>query len=136
MGITLKPSKSSFCMNRIKWFGRVFNSNGVTADPDKISNITSSGKPTNLEDARSLLMACQFNAKFIFGTKDKRSYEEITAPLRPYNTINYGKKSLRYTGVINWNSFLRDLPNDFVLSISHFKTYYKKRCISNYESLN
>ena len=35
MGIILKPSKSKFCMTRMKWFGRIFTGHRVTADPDK-----------------------------------------------------------------------------------------------------
>ena len=61
-GIVLKPSKSTFGLTRIKWFGREFHSNGVTADKDKIGNIKMAGQPTSTEDVRSLLMACQFNA--------------------------------------------------------------------------
>ena len=54
MGITLKLSKSTFAMNSIKWFGRTFNSNGVTADIDKIQEIVKEGRPNNIEDVRSL----------------------------------------------------------------------------------
>lgn len=82
MGIILKLSKSTFCMNRVKWFGRIFSGNGVTADDDKIENIKEAGRPTSTEDVRSLLMACQFNAKFSFDNKRGTSYEEATAPLR------------------------------------------------------
>ena len=45
--------------NRIKWFGRTFHSNGVTAAPQKIQNIE--GRPKNTGDVRLLLMACQYN---------------------------------------------------------------------------
>ena len=82
MGITLKLSKSTFAMNSIKWFGRTFNSNGVTADIDKIQEIVKEGRPNNIEDVRSLLMACQYNAKFAFDNKNQGSYEEVTSPLR------------------------------------------------------
>ena len=40
------------------------------------------GRPNNIEDIRSLLMACQYNAKFAFDNKNMGSYEEVTAPLR------------------------------------------------------
>ena len=82
MGITLKLSKSTFAMSSIKWFGRTFNSNGVTADIDKIQDIVKEGRPNNVEDVRSLLMACQYNAKFAFDNNDLGSYEEVTSPLR------------------------------------------------------
>ena len=81
-GITLKPSKSKFCMTRMKWFGRIFTGHGVTADPEKHANIKEAGPPTSIEDVRSLLMACQFNAKFSFDSTPGESYEDITLPLR------------------------------------------------------
>ena len=81
-GIALKLSKSSFCLNRIKWFGRIFTGNGVTADADKIEHIKEAGRPETTEDVRSLLMACQFNAKFYLNSCSDASYEEVTAPLR------------------------------------------------------
>ena len=81
-GITLKPSKSKFCMSRMKWFGRIFTGHGVTADPEKHANIKEAGPPTSIEDVRSLLMACQFNARFSFDSTTGLSYEDITFPLR------------------------------------------------------
>ena len=66
MGITLKLSKSTFAMPMIKWFGRTFTSNGVTADIGKVEGIIDEGRPKDIEEVRSLLMACQYNAKFAF----------------------------------------------------------------------
>ena len=83
-GITLKLSKSSFCLTQVKWFGRIFTGHGVTADIDKIEHIEGVGRPANKEDMRSLLMACQFNAKFSFDNAVGQNYEEITAPLRHF----------------------------------------------------
>jgi hypothetical protein len=81
-GIVLKLTKSSFCLNRIKWFGRIFTGNGITADPDKLEHIKQAGRPSSTEEVRSLLMACQFNAKFSFDTNPDTTYEDTTAPLR------------------------------------------------------
>ena len=46
----LKPSKSTFGLTRIKWFGREFHSNGVTADQDKIGKIKNAGRPKTTEE--------------------------------------------------------------------------------------
>ena len=54
-GIVIKPSKSTFCMPRIKWFGRIFTGNGVTADPTKQERIKEAGPPTSIEEVRSLM---------------------------------------------------------------------------------
>ena len=42
-------------------------------------NIQGGGRPRNIEDVRSLLMACQYNAKFTFDNTLNLSYEEVTA---------------------------------------------------------
>ena len=79
-GITLKLSKSNFCMKEVEWFGRRFTPYGVSAKP-KISIIQEKGRPSSSEDVRSLLMACQYNAKFTFDNPTvTESYEEITEP--------------------------------------------------------
>ena len=82
-GIVLKTSKTHTCLNKIKWFGRTFTSQGVTVDQDKINAIVDEGRPENTEDVRSFLMACQYNAKFLFDSQEvQETYEEVTAPLR------------------------------------------------------
>ena len=88
-GITLKPSKSNICQREIQWFGRTFTPYGVGADKKKIDQIKEKGRPNNTEDVRSLLMACQYNAKFAFDNPETPdSYEQITAPLRKLLTRN------------------------------------------------
>ena len=82
-GIVLKSSKTNSCLNSIKWFGRTFTSEGVTVDKDKINAIVAEGRPESIEETRSFLMACQYNAKFLFDSPEiTDSYEDITAPLR------------------------------------------------------
>ena len=62
----------------------------------KIDSIKENGRPQNTEDVRSLLMACQYNAKFSFDNPTAtESYEEITAPLRALL-----KKNTRF----HWNN--------------------------------
>lgn len=81
-GKILKPSKSKFCMSRMKWFGRIFTGHGVTADSEKHTMIKEAGKPSSIEDVLSLRMACQFNAKFSFDSTPGASYEDTTFHLR------------------------------------------------------
>ena len=88
-GIVLKLSKSNICKREIQWFGRTFTPYGVGADKKKIDNIKEKGRPVNTEEIRSLLMACQYNAKFAFDSPQTTdSYEQITAPLRKLLTKN------------------------------------------------
>ena len=81
-GVRLKLEKSTIFENKVNWFGRVFSATGVSASPDKINNICQAGRPDTVEEVRSLLQACAFNAKFAFDHSEGRSYSEITAPLR------------------------------------------------------
>ena len=81
-GITLKLAKSTFGKTRVKWFGRVFSADGVSADPAKIKIIQTAGRPTTTDEVRSLIQAAAYNAKFTFDHKKGASYEETTAPLR------------------------------------------------------
>ena len=78
----LKLSKSTFCSPEVKWFGRVFSNMGYSADPDKLAFIVEAGRPTSIEDMRSFLQACSYNAKFTFDHSQPQTYQEITAPLR------------------------------------------------------
>ena len=82
MGVRLKLSKSTFCSPEVKWFGRVFGNKGYSADPDKIRLIVEAGRPNTIEDIRSFLQACSYNAKFAFDHTQPYTYQEITAPLR------------------------------------------------------
>ena len=56
--------------------------NGVSESPEKIDNIIQEGRPDNVEEVRSLLQACTYNAKFAFNHKEGGNYSDITAPLR------------------------------------------------------
>ena len=81
-GVRLKLGKSTFCSPEVKWFGRVFSNQGYSADPDKLAAIVEAGRPTSIEDMRSFLQACSYNAKFTFDHSQPQTYQEITAPLR------------------------------------------------------
>ena len=113
MGITLKLSKSTFAMPMIKWFGRTFNSNGVTADIEKVNGIIDEGRPKDVEEIRSLLMACQYNAKFAFDNGELGSYEEVTLPLR---------RLLRKDAVFCWNNEVEEAYSKLMDIISNPST--------------
>ena len=50
LDIVFKSSKSTFGLTHIKWFGREFHSNGVTADQGKaIGKIKNTGTPPTTE---------------------------------------------------------------------------------------
>ena len=85
-GVTLKLSKSTFCMNEIHWFGRTFTPFGVRVDTKKTKVIIEQRRPQSLEDVRSFLMACQHIMPNLLLRLPSLSdiyeiYEELTAPL-------------------------------------------------------
>ena len=73
-GITFKLAKSTFCLPEVRWFGRVFSSTGMSADPDKISHIITAGRPGTTEDVRSFLQAAAYNAKYTFDHQETQTY--------------------------------------------------------------
>ena len=81
-GVRLRRDKSTIFENQVNWFGRVFWDTGASASPDKIDTLSQAGRPTTVEEVRSLLQACTVNAKFTFNHGERRSYSEITAPLQ------------------------------------------------------
>ena len=81
-GVRLKLSKSTFCSSEVSWFGRIFSGTGMSADPTKIAAIIEAGRPRTMEDVRSFLQACAYNAKFSFDHSNHSTYQEVTAPLR------------------------------------------------------
>ena len=64
-----------------------------------------------------------------FHNHETRSAELLHVPL--FNTINFGKNSLRYNGVIKWNSFHRDF-SEFRKLFSYYKV--KKFLIAHFTS--
>ena len=79
-GLTLRKEKCTFGKTSVSWFGWKFSKSGISADPEKIRAIKNEGRPSSTEDVKSLLQACQFNARFMFDTD--RAYAQLTAPLR------------------------------------------------------
>ena len=53
-GYTFKISKSTFLTREVPWFGRIYSEAGISADPEKIKNITQSGCPQSIEEVKSL----------------------------------------------------------------------------------
>ena len=60
----------------------MFSATGMSADPDKIHHIISSGRPESIEEVRSFLQAAAYNARYMFDNREDKTYEEVTKPLR------------------------------------------------------
>ena len=79
-GLTLRREKCTFGATSVTWFGWVFSASGMSADPKKLEAIKTAGRPESVDDVKSFLQACQFNAKFMFDTEN--AYAQTTRPLR------------------------------------------------------
>ena len=79
-GLTLRKEKCNFGKREITWFGWTFTASGMSADQKKVEAIKQAGRPESTDDVKSFLQACQYNAKFMFGTK--HAYAQVTWPLR------------------------------------------------------
>ena len=75
-GLTLKREKCEFNKAEIKFFGYIFNRNGMKPDPEKVEALRSAAMPSSLEEMRSFLGMCNFSSHFI------PNYSVMTAPLR------------------------------------------------------
>ena len=74
--VRLNKEKCSFSKSEIKFYGHIFSSKGVKADPDKTQAITNMSKPESASEVRSLLGMTHYVSRYI------PDYATITAPLR------------------------------------------------------
>ena len=75
-GITFDPNKTQLGLRKIKFFGMVFDENGMSADPDKVALITNATQPLSKEELNSWICQAAWNECFIY------AYAGIVKPLR------------------------------------------------------
>ena len=75
-GLTLNQDKCSYNKESLDFLGYTFSKSGLSADKQKIAEITNMPNPTNPSEVRSLLGMAGFCSRFIHG------YSTITEPLR------------------------------------------------------
>ena len=88
-GITLNPKKFHFLQQSVKFAGYLVTSEGIKADPDKVSAIANFPKPTNITDLRSFFGLVEQLAPF---SKETAGTME---PLRPLMSMK---------NVFNWDA--------------------------------
>ena len=107
--LTLNKEKCEFNKTQIEFYGYVFSSEGISADPRKVEAIKESDVPANASEVRSFLGMTNYIGRFI------KNYSTITAPLRELT-----KQNVKF----EWNSdrqkafdlLKRELTSDKVMS--------------------
>lgn len=74
-GLTLKPSKCSFALQKVHYLGHVITKDGVQVDVTKTDAVKSFPIPECTKDVRSFLGLCNYYRKFI------KNYSTIISPL-------------------------------------------------------
>ena len=64
-GLTLKPSKCEFGMNKVKFLGHIVSEHGIQVNPEKIAAVEKFPTPKSVGDVRSFLSLCSFYRRFI-----------------------------------------------------------------------
>jgi hypothetical protein len=82
ISLTLNDEKCLFNQNKLTFFGLVFSSDGISADPAKVSAIKNAPAPRCVNDIRSLLGMATSCAKFFPNVSD------LTEPLRKLTVKN------------------------------------------------
>jgi hypothetical protein len=74
--LTLNKAKCEFNKDKLEFYGHIFNANGISADPKKISAIRNTQIPTDVGEVRSFLAMTNYVGRFV------PNYSSVTEPLR------------------------------------------------------
>ena len=75
-GLTFNPSKCSYGVAEIKFWGMIFSADGVRPDPEKVDALEGLEPPRNKEELKSFICMMQSNSDFI------KQFSQKIAPLR------------------------------------------------------
>jgi len=89
--VRLNKEKCSFSRSEVTFYGHIFSSEGIRADPEKIQAITNMGEPANISEVKPLLGMAQYVSRYI------PEYATITAPLRTLTSRALSDVETRYS---------------------------------------
>lgn len=64
-GLTINLKKSTFCLEEIKFLGHIVNTNGISADPEKVHSIQQYPVPKNLKEVQRFLGMSGWYHRFV-----------------------------------------------------------------------
>ena len=73
--LRLKPSKCTFAAKEVKFLGHIFNEQGLSVNPEKVSAVTNYPRPKNQTQVRSYLGLANYYRKFF------RNFAHVAKPL-------------------------------------------------------
>ena len=76
------PERSRLNLRAVKVFGKVFSSEGISPDPDKVAALKAAGPPQSAAEVRLFLFFAGVNTDFMEG------FVQATAPLRELRKVN------------------------------------------------
>ena len=83
----MRKEKCRWAQQEVKWFGHMFNMQGMFPDPDKVEHIKAWPRPEDKDAVKSFLQTVQFCARYM-REEDGETYANITAPLRELTKTN------------------------------------------------
>ena len=79
-GLTLRKEKCWMGQQEVKWFGNVYDKQGMSPDPPKVKIIKEWLAPKDKSEVKSFLQTCQFCSKYMRGTAGE-TYSDMTKTL-------------------------------------------------------
>ena len=73
-GLTLRKEKCWMGQQEVKWFGNVYDKQGMSPDPPKVKIIKEWLAPKDKSEVKSFLQTCQFCSKYMRGTAEDSEY--------------------------------------------------------------
>ena len=78
--VTVRLPKCLLGQPSIKWFGNIFDKDGMSADPEKVKVVKEWVRPKDKAEVKSFLQTVQFSRAFM--RPETGTYADVTAPLR------------------------------------------------------